>query len=302
MTRLKKIFWNCLKSAGLAVSGLLALLFILPVLFPGTVAEQIKTWTNESIEGKLEFSKTSLSFFDHFPSLTLTLHDFPLTGAAPFSNDTLLAGKSLAFSLDLASLFGETLEVNTFFIDDARINVQVDEKGRANYNVYKGSSDTTQSGSNTRIKLAGIFFQRCQLTYNDRSIPLLIEAKDFYYEGRGDLADSQFDLQSNMRAARLRFCIRRHALFPAPETQGRTAHGYQHVVPCIQICQKRPAHQQTARRFFREHGHSQRRYDIDLNVVSGTTDFGNIFPPCRPNMTAGFQKPVSAASRKSKWR
>lgn len=30
---------------------------------------------------------------------------------------------------------------------------------------------------------------------------MLIEAKDFYYEGRGNLASNEFDLQSEMRAA-----------------------------------------------------------------------------------------------------
>lgn len=148
------------------------LLFILPTLFPGAVAEQIKTWTNESIEGELEFSKTRLSFFEHFPSLTLTLYDFSLTGSAPFAGDTLLAGEALSFGLNLASVFGETLEVNTFYVDDARINVQVDSLGQANYNVYKGSPDDNSQpdSSNTRLKIAGIFFRRCHLADNDRSI------------------------------------------------------------------------------------------------------------------------------------
>ena len=60
---MKKKLWTAAKGTGIAVASLLLLLFLLPILFPGTVAERIKTWTNKSIEGKLNFSEARLSFF-----------------------------------------------------------------------------------------------------------------------------------------------------------------------------------------------------------------------------------------------
>lgn len=80
---MKKILLKTGKGLGLTVGGLLLLLFLWPILFPGTAAEQIKQWTNENIEGELNFSKVRLSFFRQFPTLTLTLYDFSLTGSAP---------------------------------------------------------------------------------------------------------------------------------------------------------------------------------------------------------------------------
>ncbi|NUO02557.1 MAG: hypothetical protein HUU01_18275 [Saprospiraceae bacterium] len=74
---MKKILWKLVKGMGITLAGILLLMVALPVLFPGAVAEQIKAWTNETIEGDLQFSKARLSFFRHFPALTLTLHDFP---------------------------------------------------------------------------------------------------------------------------------------------------------------------------------------------------------------------------------
>mgnify|MGYP006898378350 CR=1 FL=1 len=173
------------------LGSVLLLMVALPALFPGAVAEEIKAWTNETIEGELQFSKVRLSFFKHFPALTLTLHDFSLTGSEPFATDTLLAGKALSFGLNVASVFSEKLEVNTFFIDDGLINVQVDEQGRANYNIYKGNPDapTATDTSQMQLKIAGIFFNRCQLRYHDRSVPMLIQASNFSYEVRGDLAN-----------------------------------------------------------------------------------------------------------------
>lgn len=290
MTRLKKLFWKCAKGTGIALAGMLALLFVLPVLFPGTIAEQIKAWTNESIDGKLDFSKTSLSFFDHFPSLTLTLHDFSLTGSAPFASDTLLAGKALGFGLNLASIFGKTLEVNTFYVDDARINVQVDEKGRANYNVYKGTPDSTarSDSSNTRIKIHGIFFKRCRLTYNDRSVPLRIEAADFNYEGRGDLANSQFDLQSNMSAASFDFVYDGTPYFLHRKLKADLLTGINTSSLVFRFAKNDLLINKLPVDFSGNMAILKDGYDIDLNVVSGTTDFGNIFTALPPEYDRWF--------------
>lgn len=87
----------------------------LPVLFPGKVEEKIKNWANQTINANLNFSKARLSFFEHFPTLTLTLHDFTLTGSAPFEKDTLVAGKVLSFGLDLGSVFQERIRVKKIF-------------------------------------------------------------------------------------------------------------------------------------------------------------------------------------------
>ena len=292
MTRLKKILWTALKGAGATVAAVLLLLFLLPILFPGAIAEQIKTWTNESIEGELQFSKTRLSFFEHFPSLTLTLYDFSLTGSAPFAGDTLLAGEALSFGLNLASVFGETLEVNTFYIDDARINVQVDTLGQANYNVYKGSPDDSSQpdSSNTRLKIAGIFFRHCHLTYDDRSIPLRMEAKDFNYEGRGDLANSQFDLQSNMSAASFDFVYDGTPYFLNRKLKADLLTGINTSSLVFRFAKNELLINKLPVDFSGEMAILKDGYDIDLNVVSGTTDFANIFSALPPEYDQWFSQ------------
>ena len=81
---MKKILFKALKISGITLGSLLLLMFLLPVLFPGFVSTKIKAWASHAIVGELNFSKARLSFFNHFPSLTLTLYDFSLKGSAPF--------------------------------------------------------------------------------------------------------------------------------------------------------------------------------------------------------------------------
>ena len=80
----KNIIVQILKYTGISLVIILVLMFLLPILFPGKIAEEVKIFANEKLEGELNFKEAKLSFFEHFPSLTLTLTDFSLKGSAPY--------------------------------------------------------------------------------------------------------------------------------------------------------------------------------------------------------------------------
>ncbi|MFT4203362.1 MAG: AsmA-like C-terminal region-containing protein [Chitinophagaceae bacterium] len=198
---LKKILVKTAKILGISAASLLALMFLLPVLFPETIAGKIKDWANGSIKGEMNFSKARLSFFKHFPSLTLTLYDFALKGSAPFQKDTLAYAKELGLGVDLASIFGKTLSIDKIYFSTGNIHIHVDGQGRANYNVYQSSSATTKDApdtSSTSLALKKIQIDDCNLVYDDASIPMMIAANGLHYTGSGDLSKSLFDLSSHI--------------------------------------------------------------------------------------------------------
>ncbi len=208
-SRLRSIFLKTLKITVITTGSLLLLLFISPYIFPNTVAGKIKEWTNNSIRGELNFSKARLSFFNHFPSLTLTLYDFSLKGSAPFQRDTLVAADEIALGINLRSLvFAKKININKIYLTHAYLDVEVNEKGEANYNIYDSkasqkSPDTDTSGAS--LKLQKIEIDRSRLIYNDRSIPIAFDAKNFNYEGNGDLTKAIFDLRSHIKIDSLNF-------------------------------------------------------------------------------------------------
>src|SRR6478752_8025060 len=143
----KKTFFKILKITGISIGSILLLMFLLPMLFPNFVADKIKQWANGAITTELNFSKARLSFFNHFPSLTLTLHDVSLMGSAPYAKDTLLNADELAMGIDLSTVFSDRIRIDEIYLTRANIFIKVDEDGAANYNVYK--EDTTQTTSST---------------------------------------------------------------------------------------------------------------------------------------------------------
>ncbi|RZJ75787.1 MAG: AsmA family protein, partial [Flavobacterium sp.] len=116
-----------LKILGISIASLLALLFIIPFLIPKTINQQITKTINQNIKGEVSFKGTGLSFFTHFPSLTLNLDEFLLKGSQPFKNDTLIYAKQMALGINLFSLFGEQIKVDEFYLDNAKINILSDE-------------------------------------------------------------------------------------------------------------------------------------------------------------------------------
>src|SRR4030095_12117721 len=182
----------------ITIVSLLLLLFLLPYIMPGTISEKIKTLVNRSIEGEVNFSKARLSFFNHFPALTLTLHDFTMKGSAPFQNDTLLSAGDMSFGIDIPALIGGSVTIDQFFLTNADINIQVNKNGDANYNVYKSNrapdTSTSAPDTTTALKIEKIVIEKSNIVYDDRSSDVQINAHGLDYEGSGDLSKAIFDL------------------------------------------------------------------------------------------------------------
>ena len=191
-----------LKITGISIASLILLVLLVPYLIPGTISKEIQDRINQNINGKVQFESTSLSFLKHFPSLTLSLNNFTLKGSAPFEKETLIRAKELSFRLNLSTIFSKQVKIDQIFLDQADINIKVDEKGNANYNVYKsnnGPKAAQDSSSATAIKIDGIYITKSNLIYNDNSIPMKVNVKGLNYSGNGDLSKDIFDLKSNAK-------------------------------------------------------------------------------------------------------
>lgn len=197
----KHLLVRILKGTGITIALLLLLMFLLPILFPGKIAQEVKSFANDKLDGELNFKEAKLSFFEHFPSLTLTLTDFSLKGSKPFKKENLISAKDVSFGINLKSLlFDKKVTIDKIFVYDANVNVLVNEKGEANYNVYISDTKTVDADtSTTSLRLEKIAIKNTHLVYNDKSTKVFIDAKGFNYVGKGDLNESIFDLYTEAK-------------------------------------------------------------------------------------------------------
>lgn len=202
----KSLFFKILKYTGITIVSILGLMFLLPLLFADSIKEQVKKTANERLNGELNYQEGKLSFFHHFPSLTLTLTDFKLNGSAPFQSERLIEADEVAFGINLSSLvFGKTIKVDQIFLSQGLINVRVNEQGEANYNVYKSQEkkEEKEEATDTGLKLEEIEINRCKLVYDDQSTDVHIDALGFDYYGNGDLSKAIFELHSKVKIDKL---------------------------------------------------------------------------------------------------
>jgi AsmA protein len=188
------MIFKIVKWSLISLVGVLTLLFFLPMIFPEKISQEVKKYANEHLNGQLNFEKANLSFFQHFPALTLTLSGFSLKGSQPFPNENLIVSQEIALGINLKALiFDKKINVNQIYLSDAEVKILVNEKGEANYNVYKTDNTTKASAedtSKTSLFLDNIDIKNAHLTYNDQSAKLLIDAKGFNYSGKGSLENS----------------------------------------------------------------------------------------------------------------
>ena len=88
--KIKSIAVKTAKIVGISSVTILALLFVTPLIFSDIIKEEIKKTANKKLSGEMNYSDASVSFFKHFPSLTITLNDFSLIGSAPFQKENLI--------------------------------------------------------------------------------------------------------------------------------------------------------------------------------------------------------------------
>jgi len=204
--KIKSILLKTAKYLGITFVVIIGLLFLTPIIFADTIKEQIKKIANEKLSAELNYSDVSVSFFQHFPSLTLTLSDLNLNGSAPYKNDKFITAKEISFGINVASLvFSKEVKIDQIYLSDSFINVKVNEKGEANYNIYKSSSqaETSKDSSETALKLEKIEILNSKIIYDDKSTKVHFDAFGFDYLGKGDLNKAVFDLYSKAKIEKL---------------------------------------------------------------------------------------------------
>jgi AsmA protein len=106
----------------------------------------------------------------------------------------------------VASLvFSKTVKIDQIYLSDSFINVKVNAKGEANYNVYKSSSQASnpKDSTETALKLERIEILNSKIIYDDQSTKVHFDAFGFNYKGKGNLDKAVFDLYSVAKIEKL---------------------------------------------------------------------------------------------------
>jgi F0F1-type ATP synthase membrane subunit b/b' len=189
-----------LRIAGIVIVVLLGLLVAAPFFFKDEIKALVQDTVNESLNAEVYFGEVGLSFFRNFPNVRLSVADFGVINQEPFAGDTLVQGKELALVVNLFSLLGEgPMEVQQVLLSQPDIRVRVLADGRANWDIVKPDTASTESSSEASsfsLALNKYAIEAGRLSYDDQSLPMYAQVEGLDHSGSGDFSDVVYELRT----------------------------------------------------------------------------------------------------------
>jgi hypothetical protein len=204
---LKKI----LKITGISLGVLLVILFVAPFIFKGKIIAIAKEQINKNINAQVDFKDLSLSFFRHFPRVSVALEELQVVGTDVFAKDTLISAKEIDVAVNLFSVIGgKNMKIYSVIIDEPRIHVIVTKEGKANYDIAKPDTAAATPSADTasspfQMNLQHYAIKNAYISYNDAQMGMSTELVNFTHEGSGDFTSDLFTLKTNTKADAITF-------------------------------------------------------------------------------------------------
>ena len=184
------------------------------ILRSSAVTGMINRTASEYVDGELTFGKVEVSLFRHFPSATMSLHEFSITYPAdrfdedekdgaqgPLfrsghgeASDTLASFDRFSASIRLGALITGKISIPYLELSKPRIHAHSYGSGRSNWDIFNMPQDTTETPDTTEASLPEIRIGRISLNGNPRivytdngdSLSALVNLKEVSFRGRFD--------------------------------------------------------------------------------------------------------------------
>lgn len=164
-----------MKTTGIVLTCIIALMVILPFAFKGKIKELVIEEGNKMLNAEFGFEDLDISLFREFPKASIGLEGFWLKGKDVFEHDTLVKAGDLQVAVDLMSLFGDSgFDISKVLLSDTYLKAIVLEDGHPNWDIMKSDTTTVEEetapadSSAFRILLKELVVENLHIVYDDR--------------------------------------------------------------------------------------------------------------------------------------
>lgn len=207
MNKLKKI----LKVFLIVLLAMIVLLFAGGYLFRGKIVGLVKTEINRNINATVDFQQVDISFFRHFPKVSIGLDDVQVTGTSSFAKDTLLYAKRLDAAIDIMSFFrGSNMSVYSVSLDAPRIHALRNKEGLVNWDILKPDSlvkDVPAEAKPFNLQLQKYSITDGYIFYDDRQADMTATISNLNHSGSGDFTADLFNLATSTHAGEVTYVL-----------------------------------------------------------------------------------------------
>ena len=204
------MFKKILKITLIVLLVLVGVAFAAPFVFKGKIIKIAKEQINKSLTAAVDFKDLDISFFRHFPRVSVALTGLQVVGTDEFAKDTLIAAKDIDVALNLMSVIrGSDFKIYSITVNDPRIHVIVTKDGKANYNITRpdtaAAAPSADSSSPFKMNLAKYAIKNGYIKYDDATSGMSSEIVNLNHEGSGDFTSDMFTLSTATTADAVTF-------------------------------------------------------------------------------------------------
>lgn len=200
MKKLKKI----IKISLVSLVVLIGLLVASTYIFRGKIISLIKSEINKNINAKVDFKEVDISFFRHFPKVSIGLDELQVTGAGVFAADTLLQAERLDATVDIMSFIrGKNMNIYSIYLQSPKINAIVTKEGLANWDIVKeeaGKTNTNTESKPFNLQLKKYAISNGYVNYTDAQSDMSAVLENLNHSGSGDFTSDLFVLKTTTTA------------------------------------------------------------------------------------------------------
>lgn len=183
---------------------IIGILVTLPYFFKDDIKAAIDKELAASVNADINFEldNFSVSLLPNFPNLTIGIHELAVIGRDEFAGKTLFSTQLFEVELNLKKiLFDDQMSVQGILLDHPVIWVKVLKDGKANYDIAIDTGEAEEP-KEEEVESAEPFSMSIEnwqiiggdITYDDETIPFLMEIKELNHAGSGDFSLTIFDM------------------------------------------------------------------------------------------------------------
>lgn len=170
-----------LKKVGIALLVLISVLIIATaiavwyIFTPEKLTPIVNNQAKKYLTCNTIIEKVEPTFFSTYPFFGVEITNLCLTENNNSSKtDTLLYSQKCFASLNVMSyLFHGNITLNPFLVEDGYLNFNIDSRGHSNFDIFKSSSDSTETDSEAStfgdIDISNVEFKNFNANYSDES-------------------------------------------------------------------------------------------------------------------------------------
>jgi AsmA-like protein len=196
-----------LKITGILLVLIIALLFILPMIYKSEIIRLTKIEMNKNVNATIDFDDISLSLIRSFPDFNLSIEKLYITGKGKFDGDTLVKINEISISIDLTSvLSSESYEIKKIKLYEPQIAIQVFSDGESNYDITLPSTESdinteveTEASDPFNLSIKKFEIINGSIIYTDEQLNMHLALIGINHLLSGDLGSDNVVLHTNTR-------------------------------------------------------------------------------------------------------